>query len=257
MKRKIKTLNKRNITDKEYWKLYYQNTDIDKNRIIEICSIYNKYFKIFINNSSGNYKKIIEIGGYPGRYLAFLAAQYNLIPNSLDFNDDDMKIIDSFNLFGIKKYKIFKEDINTFNSLNKYDLVFSNGFIEHFLDFEIKLDQHASLCNKNGTIMIMIPNKKYLRKYYGYLCDNANLKKHNLKSMNLKVFREFSERNNLKILSLGYFGGFQFEVHQDLNFLQKILFKYTRIIFKYYLNPIIKRYPNKFLSSTIIGIFKK
>jgi cyclopropane fatty-acyl-phospholipid synthase-like methyltransferase len=250
-------MNKNNITSKDYWEHYYKKSDTDKQKIIDVCSVYNDYFNLFFNRSESGGNKILEIGGYPGRYLAYLASKYNLIPSSVDFNKDKKTIENCFKNFGINQYKIYSNDINNFDTKTKYDLVFSNGFVEHFLDFDLKLDQHACLCKKEGTIMVMIPNKTHFRRYYGYLCDYENLKKHNLKSMRLKVFKDFAKRNELEIISLDYFGGFPFSVHQDLNFFQDFIYQTTRIIFKYYLNPFIEKNPNKYFSSLIIGIFKK
>jgi len=102
----------------------------------------------------------------------------------------------------------------------------------------------------------MIPNKRYLRKWYSYFVDHNNLKMHNLKSMKLSVFKNFALRKNLEIKYLDYYGGFAFSVHQKLNPVQNFIYKSFRYIF-YHLNPVIAKHPNKYLSSTIIAVFTK
>ena len=119
------------------------------------------------------------------------------------------------------------------------------------------LDKHVNLLKPGGKLLVMIPNKRYLRKFYGYLCDYENLKAHNLKCMSKYAFREFSKRNNLKIIRLQYFGGFPFQVHQKLNLFQKCIYKSVRIVFKFYINPYLEKSPSKYLSANLIGIFEK
>ena len=106
-------------------------------------------------------------------------------------------------------------------------------------------------------MLIMIPNMKGYIRLYKYFVDYKNMKIHNLECMSLKVFKTFSDRNNLKTLKLNYFGGFPFNVHQKLNVFQKIIFQVHRFVFKRMLNKLIIKKPSKILSSTIIGIFEK
>lgn len=244
------------LTEQSYWEDYYKNTNTNKRQIQKVISEYDEYWELLIaNNNSSSPKTIIEIGGYPGRFLAYLSDKYQLIPTCLDYNSDRSKIIESMNSFNIKEYNIIQADIFNFEPTEKYDLVISNGFIEHFDNYEAVMDKHKLFLKKGGTMLIMIPNKRWLRKWYGFLVDYKNLKAHNLKCMNKKTFVNFSYRNNLKLIKLDYFSGFPYTVHQKLNFFQKIIYKSTRFIFKK-INPFLAKRPSKFYSSALIAIFK-
>jgi len=74
--------------------------------------------------------------------------------------------------------------------------------------------------------------------------------------MNKKTFYNFALKNKLNIECLEYFGGFQYSVHQQLNFVQKGIYyciKFISIKLKIY----IERYPSWLYSSGIIAIYSK
>ena len=245
------------LTDKEYWEKYYSKSSTDRKNIINVVSAYDAYWDILINSNENKLEKsIIEIGGYPGRYLAYLSDKYNLTPTCLDFNSDTTKVKTNMATFEISDYEIIQADVLQYKPLQKYDIVISNGFIEHFEDYATVLDNHYNYLKEGGTMLVMIPNKRGLRKIYGYLVDYKNLKAHNLNCMRKETFQQFANNNNLILLRNEYFGGFPFSVHQQLNFFQKLIYKTTRLIFKK-VNPYLEKNPSKLYSSAIIAVFKK
>ena len=65
------------LTTKKYWENYYNKNYGNKSHIISVCSFYDTFWEqLFGDDSKG--KTIIEIGGFPGRYLAYLSSKYNL-----------------------------------------------------------------------------------------------------------------------------------------------------------------------------------
>lgn len=249
-------MNKKEFTSKTYWEKYYSHSHAEKDHIENVCSYYDRFWNFLFRDIKKG-AQLIEIGGFPGRYLAYLGAKYKIEPTCLDYNSDLSQIENSFDIMGVEKYSVLQEDFTSYSPKQQYDYVISNGFIEHFEDFDNILDLHITYLKPGGKTLIMIPNKRYLRQIYGYLCDYENLKAHNLKAMSLSVFENFANRNNLEVNLLQYYGGFPFSVHQKLNFFQKIIFKIMRICFKYWINPILMKHPSKYFSSTIIGIFQK
>lgn len=244
------------ITTQNYWEEYYSNTQTQRKNIEQVVSVYDKYWEVLIKSNNANPPKtIIEIGGYPGRYLAYLADKYHLTPTSLDFNSDKIKIEESMQAFNVKNFNIIQADIFNYEPENKYDIVISNGFIEHFDNYNEVLDKHMLYLKKGGTMLIMIPNMKGYIKFYKSFVDKENLKTHTLKCMNFKVFKSFALRNNLKIFKCEYFGGFPFSVHQKLNLFQKIIYQFHRFLSKKLLNKFLINNPN-ILSSSIVVIFK-
>lgn len=245
------------LTSKEYWEEYYKKTQTSKDKISRIASEYDSFWETLISeNSKIPPKSILEIGGYPGRFLAYLGDKYKLIPTCLDYNSDTSKIEECMNVFGVKEYEMIQTDLFNHQIEKQYDIVFSLGFVEHFSDYNKVLDTHYAYLKPGGTLLIMVPNKRWLRKWYGLLVDYDNLKAHNLKCMNFRTFNDFAKRNNLKEIKLTYFGEFQYAVHQKLNFIQEFIKWVVKFIFKR-LNPFLRKHPSKLYSSSIIAIYKK
>jgi cyclopropane fatty-acyl-phospholipid synthase-like methyltransferase len=244
------------LTTQDYWETYYKKSTAQRKQIEMVVSKYDKFWDLLVKNNETTPKTIIEIGGYPGRFLAYLASRYDLTPTSLDFNSDKSIIEESFKSFGIEKYDIIVADFFNHEPTQEYDIVISNGFIEHFEDFPQVMDNHLKYLKKGGTLLIMIPNKRYYSYLYKVLVDKKNLDVHNLKCMNFKTFQDFAKRNKIETICLENFGEFQFSVHQKLNLFQKLIFKSHRLFFKFYLNKYIEKNPTKYFSSAIVAIFK-
>jgi cyclopropane fatty-acyl-phospholipid synthase-like methyltransferase len=202
-------------------------------------------------------QSLIEIGGFPGRYLAYLGAKYNIKPTCLDYNSDTTEIEGVFKVMGVDDYEITQQDFTTYKTPIQYDYVISNGFIEHFEDFNTILDLHVDYMKDQSKLLVMIPNMRGYVRFYKYLVDYKNLKIHNLKCMHLKVFQDFAQRHDLKIKYLSHYGGFPIGVHQKLNVFQKLVYKSHRLLFKYIFNPYLMTHPSRFFSSSIIAIFEK
>ena len=247
---------KKELTDKKYWEDYYEQSNTERTEITRICSRYDYLFDMLVAASDQPPKTIIEIGAYPGRFLSYLSSKYLLEATALDFNSDTSKISDSFTSMGGVLKEILQADFFQYKPTQKYDLVLSIGFIEHFINYDDVLDRHLSYLKPGGAMLIMVPNKRFLRKYYGLLVDRANLRAHNLKCMKVKVFRDFASRNGLVIRSLSYYGGFAYKVHQNLNLPQKVLYKVIRAL-SGKLNPFFESHPSPFYSGSIVAIFHK
>jgi 2-polyprenyl-3-methyl-5-hydroxy-6-metoxy-1,4-benzoquinol methylase len=244
------------LTSKKYWEDYYQEASESRETIIKICGAYDYFWEMLTSNVKHQPQSIIEIGAFPGRYLAYLSSRYNLEATGLDFNPDREKFSRSMQAMGVEKYDYICSDFLAHQPQQQYDIVFSNGFIEHFTNYGEILDKHASYLKAGGAMMVMIPNKRYLRKIYGYFLDRKNLKAHNLECMRLDVFKEFAKRNNLRINFLSYYGGFGFKVHQPLSFLQRLVYAPIRLL-SIKLHDEMSKNPSKWYSGTIIGIFSK
>lgn len=247
---------KQTYTEQVYWENYYRNTAVHAERSAKIAGEYDEFWDKLISSCADKPQTIIEIGAYPGRYLAYLSSRYGLRPAALDYNSDFTKIEDCFRMFEISEYELIQADFLHHQPEKQYDLVISMGFAEHFENYDQVLDKHCRYLKKGGAMLIMIPNKRYLKKYYSYILDRENLKMHNLKIMKLSVFRKFALRNNLETTYLGYYGGFNYSSHADLGPVQKLIQGIFRQIFRK-LNPHIKKHPNRFFSSSMVSIYRK
>lgn len=242
------------LTSKKYWEDYYAYSPEDKDTICRVCSRYDRFYKLMIDSCINPPQSIIEVGAFPGRYLAYISSKYRLDATGLDFNPQIEKFTRSMHAMEVRNFEYINEDFLAYIPERRFDIVFSNGFVEHFENFDFVLDKHAELLSPGGAMLVMIPNKRYLRAIYGNLVDRENQRAHNLKCMSLRVFEEFARRNDLSISFLDYFGGFPYRVHQPLNLLQKAIYHPARFL-SIKLNKVLSNNPTRFWSGTIIGIF--
>lgn len=243
------------LTSKQYWEDYYRASSEDRDTIIKICGKYDEFWDLLIKSCASPPKSILEIGAFPGRYLAYVASKYQLEPTGLDFNPDESKFKRNMEVMGVKSYQYICADFLSYEPSQRYDVVISNGFIEHFSNYNDVLDKHVKFLNNGGAMLIMIPNKRYLRAVYGNLLDRQNQLAHNLSCMKLSVFKQFALRNNLSIQFLNFQGGFPYKVHTSLKFWQKLIYHPVRF-FSIKLSKLLSRNVSKFWSGTIVGVFK-
>lgn len=244
------------LTTQHYWETYYSHNHADVKHIMTVCSNYDEFWDQFIDTETTD-KTLIEIGGFPGRFLAYLSQKYQLKTTCLDYNSDTTQIENTFKVMNVEEFDIIQADFTTYKTPTQYDYIMSNGFIEHFENFDEILDQHVTYMKEGSKLLIMIPNMRGYIRVYKYFLDYNNMKIHNLKCMNLKVFKDFGERHNLSIKYLNYFGAYPLGVHQKLNIFQKVIHKAHRLFFKKWGNNWVKNNPSKYFSSSIMAIFEK
>ena len=74
------------LTTKTYWENYYHNSSVDREQIQSVCGRYDEFWNQLVSSCQSPPKSIIKIGAYPGRYIAHLAARYDLEATALDYN---------------------------------------------------------------------------------------------------------------------------------------------------------------------------
>jgi 2-polyprenyl-3-methyl-5-hydroxy-6-metoxy-1,4-benzoquinol methylase len=211
-----------NKADSEYWKDGYNGL---KYSIVSKNDPIRKLIEKHIPSQNIYEQSCLEIGAYPGRYLAIFG-NMGYILNGIDMYD---KIEDSMKYWLSEKgYKIGllkKSNFFDFEVKDKYDIVCSFGFIEHFLDWEFVIIKKYLLVKNNGYLIIFVPNfSGLIQKLLHFILDYKNYCRHNVKSMNPNKWITCFDKRNYKIIYKGYFGGFDFWVeNQERNLFQKKL----------------------------------
>ena len=151
------------------------------------------------------------------------------------------------------KYFI-QDDVLTYKSLKKYDIIFSSGFIEHFENFEEVIRIHTRLVKDKWYVIITAPNfAGSVQKYLHEKLDKKNLDRHNLKAMDVKKWEEIVTDEGFKIIKSGYFGGFDFWTDKEKRSIWRWLLVLLLKIF-----PPLRFIPNsQHYSPEIILIAKK
>jgi cyclopropane fatty-acyl-phospholipid synthase-like methyltransferase len=244
------------LTSREYWSEYYSRSLPHRAQIEKICGEYDSIWKLLVNSCTAKPRNIIEIGAYPGRFLAYLASKFDLSATSLDFNPNTMVIGKSMEAMGIHDFQCINVDFLKHETRNQYDIVLSLGFVEHFQDYDKVLDRHCEYLSDHGSMLIMVPYMKYGQYLHRRIFDHENLKVHNTRCMRKSVFRNFAKRNNLNIHHLVFFGGYLTNVHKPLVGWKEFGNRLESKVFQF-LNPSLQKFPNRLYSSTLIGVFSK
>jgi len=231
------------IVDQKYWDDSYEKyifKELPKNdptkKILE---------KIIPNANEG--QTVFELGCFPGRFLIEIGRK-GYILNGCDTNRRVVEDLPNWlrkngckigNFYNID----YKEYLKTY--YEKYDIVCSFGFIEHFLNYEEVFWDHIKLLKNNGILIIQFPNFRGLVQYSLHkFFDLDNLNNHVIDAMNVE-FYEKSIQKNFEILFSGYYGNFDFWIDDFKKKNGRVKNKLLSFLFK------TKKYWNKLPNTSI------
>jgi SAM-dependent methyltransferase len=221
-----------NLSSNSYWEKIWNGIELpakffDNYANERISDIIQKFI------SDKNYKNVLEIGGCPGRWAHYFSSKNNLICDSSDYNEMNVRITEqNYKFLGING-AVYLDDIRDpkYHSLKHYDIVISQGLIEHFRDLTEIFKNHLRYLNNGGTLIIGVPNIKNSFFYRGL---------QNFDKKILDTFRNVSQleleslarESHLEILFCGYIGVFNLGLVNFTNFRKiskKILIYFSAI----------------------------
>ncbi len=172
---------------------------------------YWSLIKSFIPQAKG--QSILEIGCAPGRTLRDFESRFGCIPFGVEYSEPGIeRTRENFKHWGYPLENIIQADVFDpgfqESVAEKFDVVVSGGFIEHFTDMDPVIDAHVGPLRRGGLLIVTIPNYRRLNYLIGCLTIKKDYPLHNLEIMDLKRFRGIFAGSGLQTLSCGYFGGF-------------------------------------------------
>lgn len=223
----------------------------------EILNIFDKYLPQDSNRS------ILEIGGAPGQYLAYMHRTFGYQIHSLDYSEKGcQKTEENFRFLGIPG-KVYQQDLFSDQlRLPQFDIVYSLGFIEHFSDLNLVIRKHLDLLKENGILLIGAPNLLGINKWFLRRLAPQFLSKHNLPAMDISNWKSFEEALNLKKIFCGYVGGFEptvFKKKENDSLWNQVLNTITKgltFLFQSHLK-FLRRYNSRWTSGYAIGVYRK
>jgi len=214
-------MSKNNLTNVDYWNNLW---DHNKFKIAPQDDPIRKWLELHIPKGQG---KCIEIGCIPGRYLAVFGEKgYELF--GIDWTQRVTQDLPDWLLkCGYSVGEFYCKNFEEFDTKDRYDIVCSFGFIEHFTRWDNILLRHANLVKDNGYIIIETPNfRGYIQRFIHILLDKKNFNNHNIDAMQPSLWQNILILNGFEIIYCGYIGGFDYWVElQDRNFIQKVALK--------------------------------
>ena len=258
----MKTAEK--LTEQQHWDDYWNSIELPL--VIEKTKdklLLNEELKIFDKYLPHKPLSVLEIGGAPGQYLAYMHRQFGYEIHCLDYSPTGCrKTEENFALLEIP-VKVYKQDIfSDLGDLPQFDVVFSMGLIEHFQDLTDIVKRHNQLLKPGGTLILGIPNFTGINHLFLKRLAPNMLSWHNLKTMDIRTWSDFENELNLEILFKDYVGGFEpmtFLVKEKPSLINNLLFLKARILNRIFHKnfPALRKYNSRHFSGYILGVFRK
>jgi 2-polyprenyl-3-methyl-5-hydroxy-6-metoxy-1,4-benzoquinol methylase len=137
--------------------------------------------------------RFLEIGCAPGKLAAWVASELGAEVSGVDYSMRGLKHAkELFQHLGLKGDFRCEDLFKTSFANGSFDVVFSNGVIEHFDDPRPIVRKHFELVKPGGKVVILIPNYGGIYgKMQGWF-DPENLKLHNLEIMTASRLRSLA-----------------------------------------------------------------
>lgn len=197
----------RKLTNKQYWdvklKKIINHYDYNRFHYIEyLFPILDHY--LTPGSEKGN---VFELGFVPGQGLMKFCHRYGFTPNGADFSSH-VKVVAELIQKKFSGGHFFEFDFNKNNikSLGTYDVVLSNGFIEHFFNYDDIVAKQIDLLEPRGLLIISTPNLNLLRIVFWFIFDWHLLKAHNPHATNIHLVKKSIESHGCTVLRNGFFG---------------------------------------------------
>lgn len=159
--------------------------------------------------------KILEIGSSPGNELIALNRLFGYQPFGVEYNESGVDLNrKNFAAHGLPEENVIRSDV--FDSgfqdehREKYDIVMSLGFIEHFRDLSRVIDAHANLVKPGGHLLITVPNFRWFNYLLIRLMSPTSIKAHNFWIMKRKNLISVIDPEQFDVKTCRFFGGVSF-----------------------------------------------
>jgi len=191
----------KSIVRQEYWDNSYENVEF---KVAENNSDITNLLDQYISNIKN--KSVFEFGCFPGSYIAYLGKRGAII-SGIDLTPRTREMTHWLETNNISIGKIRLGNVITDKNSDKYDIVCSFGFIEHFEDWKTIIDLHDAKVEKNGIVVITCPNfLSPLNWLYHRIFDWENLDRHNISSMDMYLWEKYLLGKKYDVLFCGNIG---------------------------------------------------
>lgn len=226
------------LTDYDFWKNYWLSK-VGLAFPIPANYPFTRELKQIIQ--AHQVKNLLEIGGFPGYYSVWATQALGVQSTLLDFVIlpeivEDLKKVNHLNA----EIELWEKDLFTpdEHGLHSFDLVISNGLIEHFPNTEEILSKHIQYVKKGGQLFVSLPNFRGLNGWFQRQFDPENYAKHHIPCMDINFLQGQCEKLGLKKISVSYTGGFMLWLENEkiqptwVKLLKKACWLPLKIFFK-------------------------
>ena len=145
---------------------------------------------------------VLEAGCGDGYLSDKIAERVNTL-TSVDISHD--RIRKAKKLTNKHNVRFLKEDITSMNLKQKYDKIICSEVLEHILDYKLAIKNLSRHLEKNGQLIITIPNETILRigraLLFGKKAKELERNTNHLHIIKYKDIKKISNELNLKIIN--------------------------------------------------------
>jgi SAM-dependent methyltransferase len=198
------------FTTAEWWDDYWQGTPLPQ-RLDFGTSVYvDELLRVltrYLPDRPGS--SVLEIGGAPGRYLAFLHGRGYEV-TALEYSPVGVQLTrENFRRLGIPARVVHGDMFDRDLDIPQQDAVYSLGLIEHFDDPAAVARAHARLIQPGGILIIGAPNLLGLSRWLHRRLSASVLESHHWPSTDPAGWSVFERELGLELLFKEYVGGFE------------------------------------------------
>jgi SAM-dependent methyltransferase len=187
-------------------------------RFLEYTSSYDDHqlWSVFYpSHLPGPGASVVEIGSAPGEHLARLQREFGLVPYGIEYSPSGVRVNrEVFAAHGLDPRNVVEVDFFSRECLEahreRFDVVISRGFIEHFSDAACVVDRHLALLKPGGVLIITIPNLRGVNRALCQLFHRETIPMHNLAIMSKPAFLGLFDPAKVRAVRCDYFGTFSF-----------------------------------------------
>lgn len=150
------------LTVPEYWsEKWEQQPNLSRLKNLKWMHryLYHQIHKVFVNSLPvDDSKTFLDVGCGSGRWLVYFHEQFRYNVSGIDYSPKAIELAEEVVSLAKVPARICLSNLNDFDDDIRYDIVFSDGFLEHFDKPEVVLKKLLSLVEPGGMLITIIPN---------------------------------------------------------------------------------------------------
>lgn len=175
--------------------------------------LWDVIFKKHLPKTKG--AKVLEVGSAPGHNLVRLSRTFGFVPYGIEYSDSGVELNrEIFSSNNINPDHVIHADFFSDEIRDQYrehfDIVISEGFIEHFDDVDDVIKRHIDLLAQGGYLIVSIPNLRGANYRLQRAFNKELLLMHNTDIMRRGEFLKLFDKACLSTLFCDYYGTFNF-----------------------------------------------
>ena len=147
--------------------------------------------------------RFLEVGCVPGNLMVYFAKHFGYSVDGVDYSSGGSLVEATLKLNDVPG-RFFQADAFTFAPDHLYDVVFSQGFVEHFDDPVAPVRRHADLAKPGGLVVLAVPSITHFNLWAMRRYEPEALATHRFELMTPAGLEDASIKAGLATVFVGY-----------------------------------------------------